>query len=114
MAGDDWVEELVVALGEVAAIVTRAGRDVATVVGRVAAGFGLLDTFASLSEGLGAELGAALWGAGAGPNGHGSGHRNGAGNGYRPPPPPALPPADPRPAELPSGALPALPAPTGD
>jgi hypothetical protein len=106
------VEALGGALGEVAAIVTRAGRDVATVVGRVAAGFGLLDTFASLSAGLGAELGAAFWGDGGGgaPNGNG----NGRGNGHAPPPAPPRLPAGARPAELPAGTLRALPAPSGD
>jgi len=105
LAGDDWVEALGGALGEVAAIVTRAGRDVATVVGRVAAGFGLLD--------LGVELGAALFGEGSNGNGHRNGHQNGNRNGHLASPP-RLSPGGARPAELPPGSLPALPAPSGD
>jgi predicted unusual protein kinase regulating ubiquinone biosynthesis (AarF/ABC1/UbiB family) len=106
LAGDDWVEALGGALGEVAAIVTRAGRDVATVVGRVAAGFGLLD--------FGAELGAALWGDGGGGGGASNGNGNGHRNGHAPSPAPPRLPAGARPAELPAGTLRALPAPSGD
>jgi hypothetical protein len=53
----DWGAVMGAALGEVAAIVARAGREVATVVGRAAASVGLGDR---LGDRLGGQLGNAL------------------------------------------------------